>query len=240
MVDPAKASASGEGAKVRVTVALIIDDHPLFCEALSMTLRSALDVNDVQVASTLGNAVEWLQRGHAPDLILLDLKLPDVNGLDGLLQLKKVAPGVPIVVVSALSDERIVGSVMEVGVSGFIPKYSPHSVFVEALKRIWAGGVYAPKSYVTQGARRRTTPEERDAVDLMALLTPQQARILHFVGEGKLNKQIAYELDISEATVKAHLTAILRKLNVQNRTQAVLVAQNARFAAILHAEGDLS
>jgi DNA-binding NarL/FixJ family response regulator len=240
MVGVASGTTIGPGGKARVSVVLIIDDHPLFCDALSMTLRSALDIDNIEVAATLADALEWLQRGHAPDLVLLDLLLPDVDGLGGLIQLKKVVPGVPIIVVSALSDHRIVASVVQIGVSGFIPKYSPRSVFLQAIDRIWAGDIYTPEGYAPPGSGGRSTLDEHDAVELMESLTPQQARILQFVGEGKLNKQIAYELDISEATVKAHLTAILRKFHVQSRMQAVLIAQNARFAAILHRMGDLS
>ena len=172
-------------------------------------------------------------------MILLDLKLPDVDGLDGLIRLKRAAAGVPVIVVSSLAEDRIVASVVQAGASGFIPKHSQRSVFIEAFDRIWAGGVYTPEGYVPPGEEGGAV-DERDAVERLAQLTQQQARILQLVCEGKLNKQIAYELDIAETTVKAHLTAILRKLNVQSRTQAVLIAQNARFAAILQKESGLS
>ena len=204
-----------------------------------MTLRFALDIRAVEIAATFSEATNWLSQGNEADLILLDLKLPDIDGLDGLVQLKRIAKDVPIIVVSAIADDRIVASVMACGASGYIPKYSPRSVFVDAIGKVWSGGDYAPATYEPQGSKRQLTSDELHATQLLAHLTPQQARVLSLVGLGKLNKQIAHELGITENTVKAHLTAIMRKLNVQNRMQAVLVAQNARFAAILAADGDL-
>lgn len=204
-----------------------------------MTLRFALDIRAVEIAATFSEATNWLSQGNEADLILLDLKLPDIDGLEGLVQLKRIAKDVPIIVVSAIADDRIVASVMACGASGYIPKYSPRSVFVDAIGKVWSGGDYAPATYEPQGSKRQLTSDELHATQLLAHLTPQQARVLSLVGLGKLNKQIAHELGITENTVKAHLTAIMRKLNVQNRMQAVLVAQNARFAAILAADGDL-
>ena len=170
-------------------------------------------------------------------MILLDLKLPDVDGIDGLIRLRRAAAGIPVVVVSSLSDDRMIASVLRAGAAGFIPKHSQRSVFVEAFDRIRAGGVYTPEGYL-EPTDAAGDLDDRDAVERMRSLTQQQARILELVCEGKLNKQIAYELDIAETTVKAHLTAILRKLHVQSRTQAVLIAQNARFAAILHPDAE--
>jgi DNA-binding NarL/FixJ family response regulator len=221
----------------RVGRALIIDDHPLFCEALSMTLRAALDVAEIDTAATLTEGIARLQARPAPDVVLLDLKLPDVDGLDGLVRVKRVAAGVPLVVVSALSDDRVIASAIRAGASGFVPKHSPRGVFAAAFRSIWAGGTFTPAGYTPPKAE---APDERAAAERLAELTPQQARILQLVCAGKLNKQIAHDLDIAETTVKAHLTAILRKLNVHSRTQAVLIAQNARFAAILQSESGLS
>jgi DNA-binding NarL/FixJ family response regulator len=191
-------------------------------------------------SASLAEALARLERKPAPDVILLDLKLPDVDGLDGLIRLKKTAAGVPLIVVSSLAEDLMIASVVQAGASGFIPKHSQRSVFVEAFDQIWAGDVYTPEGFVPPAGHAAGTIDERDSVERLSQLTQQQARILQLVCEGKLNKQIAYELDIAETTVKAHLTAILRKLNVQSRTQAVLIAQNARFAAILHKESGLS
>jgi DNA-binding NarL/FixJ family response regulator len=236
---PEPQTPSRPAARPRVARALVIDDHPLFCEALSMTLRAALDVDEIATAASLAAGLAALQAGPAPDVVLLDLKLPDVDGIDGLVRLKRAAPGVPVVVVSALSDDRLIASAIAAGASGFVPKHSQRSVFAAAFRRIWDGGVFTPEGYDPPSAAPGA-PDERDAAARLAALTPQQARILELVCAGKLNKQIAYDLDIAETTVKAHLTAILRKLNVQSRTQAVLVSQSARFAAILQSESGLS
>ncbi len=235
MPEPSGATMSGRSGRGRVPLALIVDDHPLFCEALSMTLQAALDVERVETAATLAGGLERLARRPLPDVILLDLKLPDVSGLDGLIRLKKAAAGVPIIVVSSLSEDRVIASAIQSGASGFIPKHSQRAAFVRAFDQIWAGGVYTPEGFEPPG-RHGGMVDESDALERLAQLTQQQARILQLVCEGKLNKQIAFDLDIAETTVKAHLTAILRKLNVQSRTQAVLIAQNARFAAILRPE----
>lgn len=224
-------------ARPRVARALVIDDHPLFCEALSMTLRAALDVGEIATAASLAEGLAALRADPAPDVVLLDLKLPDVDGLDGLVRLKRAAPGVPVVVVSALADDRLIASALAAGAAGFVPKHSQRSVFAAAFRRIRDGGVFTPEGYAPPAP---AAGDERDAAARLAELTPQQTRILELVCAGKLNKQIAFDLDIAETTVKAHLTAILRKLNVQSRTQAVLVSQSARFAAILQSESGLS
>ncbi|WP_118133524.1 response regulator transcription factor [Oceanicella sp. SM1341] len=217
-----------------VSEVLVIDDHPLFCEALSMTLQSALGVAKVATASRLSEALELLSGGLSPEAILLDLNLPDVAGLDGLIRLKGAVPGIPVIVVSSLSDNRIVTSVVQAGAAGFVPKDSRRDVFVSAFREIWNGGSYTPDGYCPPAEAETDRGAEANAVARLADLTPQQGRILQLVCEGKLNKQIAWELSIAETTVKAHITAILRKLGVQSRTQAVLIAQQARFASILH------
>ncbi len=215
-----------------VRMALVIDDHPLFCEALTLTLRTALEVGEIVTAASLADGVERVRATPRPDIVLLDLRLPDTDGLDGLIRLRKEAQGTPIVVISSLSEDRMIASVLRAGAAGFVPKHSQRSVFVEAIGTVLAGGIYTPEGYVAP--ENEPGLDETDIVERLKALTAQQARILELVCEGKLNKQIAYELDIAETTVKAHLTAILRKLQVQSRTQAVLIAQNARFAAILN------
>lgn len=217
-----------------IRVALVIDDHPLFCEALTLTLRTALDVQEIATAATLADGIERAQLNPKPDIVLLDLRLPDTDGVDGLIRLRKVVDGTPIIVISSLSDDRMIASVLKAGASGFVPKHSQRSVFVEAIDRIRSGSIYTPEGYVAPADDLAL--DDNDIIERLRSLTAQQARILELVCEGKLNKQIAYELDIAETTVKAHLTAILRKLHVQSRTQAVLIAQTARFAAILSSQ----
>lgn len=215
----------------RVEQVMVIDDHPLFCEALAMTLTGALGVARVVTARCLAEGLASLRGGFSPDAILLDLNLPDVSGLDGLVRLKSAVPGVPVIVVSSMEESAIITSVMQAGAAGFIPKHSGREVFVLAFSRIWSGGTFTPDGYVAP-KNRPEAGEARDPAVRLAGLTAQQARILDLVCEGKLNKQIAYDLSIAETTVKAHITAILRKLGAQSRTQAVLIASKASFAAI--------
>ncbi|MFQ8430164.1 response regulator [Amaricoccus sp. W119] len=214
---------------------MVIDDHPLFCEALAMTLTGALGVSTITMANCLGDGLEKVRAGEAPDAILLDLNLPDVAGLDGLLRLKSAAPGIPVIVVSSFQDSRIITSVIQAGAAGFIPKHSAREVFVKAFTKIWAGETFTPDSYVPPKAPTAAA-KAVDPAARLSDLTAQQARILDLVCEGKPNKQIAYELSIAETTVKAHITAILRKLGAQSRTQAVLVANKASFASILRSD----
>ena len=213
--------------------ALVIDDHPLFCDALELTLNSVSSFSKVVTADCLDAAISKLSDDTAPSLILLDLNLPDVSGLDGLIRLKRCAPTAPIVIVSSMTDNSIISGAIVAGASGFVPKHSPRYVFKEAIDHIAAGDVYKPSGFV-EGHDSETGKE---TLSRLASLTNQQARILELICEGKLNKQIAFDLTIAETTVKAHVTAIMRKLGVQSRTQAVLVAQNAKFSNVLPNSG---
>jgi DNA-binding NarL/FixJ family response regulator len=209
---------------------LIIDDHPLFFDALSMTLQAVSKISRVYHAETLADAESLLQGGVQVDLITLDLNLPDVGGIEGLLRLQKQRKS-PVLVVSSLSDARIINSVMAAGAQGFVPKHSSREIFAEAISMLKRGAQFLPNGHVLQSQQDDTG--DVDAVERIASLTRQQARILQLICEGKLNKQIAYELAIAETTVKAHVTAIMRKLGVQSRTQAVLIANQVSFAHTL-------
>lgn len=211
--------------------ALIVDDHPLYCDALSMTLLAVSSINSMHTASTLQDALDLIAQSPQIDLVVLDLSLPDVNGLDGLLRLRK-ATNCPIIVVSSMADNRILNSVIHAGAAGFIPKHSRRDVFQKALETLSQGGKFVPEEYVL--LTENDVSGENDAVARLASLTTQQARILQLICEGKLNKQIAFDLSIAESTVKAHVTAIMRKLGVQSRTQAVLIAKETSFANVLN------
>lgn len=209
--------------------ALVIDDHPLFCDALELTLRSVANFAKVVTADSLVSAMDRLRNDTPPSLILLDLNLPDVDGLDGLMRLKRTAEDTPVIIVSSMTDNSIIANSIIAGAQGFVPKHSHRSVFRDAIQTIAAGEIYKPSGFVEGNGNE----EREDNLTRLSSLTNQQARILDLICEGKLNKQIAFDLSIAETTVKAHVTAIMRKLGVQSRTQAVLVAQEAKYSKVL-------
>jgi DNA-binding NarL/FixJ family response regulator len=216
--------------------ALVVDDHPLFCDALSLMVKMLTEVENPQTCKTLTEALALIDGGFKPDVLMLDLSLPDVSGLEGLLRLRARNPDQVILVVSSISDNQMISAVLAAGARGFVPKHSPKEIFRQAFETLKNGDVFLPPSYVeTRHLEKEPSASDR-AIDQLATLTRQQARILRLMGAGKLNKQIAFDLSIAEATVKAHITAILRKLNAQNRTQAVLIAQQAKFGNLAQAE----
>jgi DNA-binding NarL/FixJ family response regulator len=210
---------------------MIIDDHPLFCDALAMTLRVVAGFTNVESVGTLEEAITRLEGFQAPDMIVLDLHLPDVDGLDGLVRLHLAAQGTPILVVSSLADQRVIRAAMRAGAVGFVPKHSHRDIYRAALDAVREGCIFLPEGMAADVEGVSTAGEV--ALARLGLLTRQQTRILQLICEGKLNKQIAFELSIAETTVKAHVTAIMRKLGVLSRTQAVLIAKEASFAALL-------
>jgi DNA-binding NarL/FixJ family response regulator len=213
------------------TKALVVDDHPLFCDALTLTLTSIGEFDSVATAGTLQEALDRVET-HGADFIVLDLNLPDVNGLDGLVRLRKAVPDAAILIASSMADNRMISHALKAGANGFVPKHSQRAVFSRAYGAMAGGETFLPEGYIDpEGGLSDAGP--LDAVERLATLTNQQSRILSLICEGKLNKQIAYELSIAETTVKAHVTAIMRKLGVHSRTQAVLIAQKASFSQVL-------
>ncbi|MHA7868292.1 MAG: response regulator transcription factor [Salipiger thiooxidans] len=215
--------------------ALVVDDHPLFCDALTLTLQSIADFEEIRTAGTLEKALDIVAQGEPPDLVILDLNLPDVNGLDGLVRLRNAAPRAAIIIASSMADNRMISQALKAGADGFVPKHSQRSVFRRAFEAMARGEAFTPDGYIDPQRPGEDGPG--DALERLATLTGQQARILSLICEGKLNKQIAYDLSIAETTVKAHVTAIMRKLGVHSRTQAVLIAQEAHFSRVLPNEG---
>jgi DNA-binding NarL/FixJ family response regulator len=203
-------------AKQRIVV---VDDHPLFRGALSQALSASISGAQVLEAGSLDELDETIEKNKGVDLVLLDLTMPGVQGLSGLMYLRAEHPEIPVVVVSASEDPVTIRRALEFGASGYVPKSLPVDMIRAAVRQILDGGVWSPPDIPLDGP---PDPETRDLVTRLASLTPQQMRVLMMLGEGLLNKQIAYKLNVSEATIKAHVSAILQKLGVDSRTQAVI------------------
>jgi DNA-binding NarL/FixJ family response regulator len=197
---------------------IIIDDHPLFRGALRQTLQDGFSGIRVSEGGSLDDLSALLESGADADLVLLDLAMPGLHGFSGLLYLRAQAPHVPVVVVSASDSPAVIRRCIEFGASGFIPKSLAVERMREALTAVLAGKVWIPAEVGADGV----SVASDDVAARLATLTPQQVKVLMMLGEGLLNKQIAFQLSVSEATVKAHVSAILHKLGVDSRTQAVI------------------
>ncbi len=200
---------------------VIADDHPLFRGALREAVSGLLERVDITEAGTFDEVAKLLEKGSDYDLVLLDLTMPGMRGFSGLMYMRAQYPSVPVIIVSANDDPSVIRRCMEFGASGFIPKTLGVDEMRNAISRILGGGVWTPPDV---DLRAGSTSETAEMMARMATLTPQQVRVLMMLSEGLLNKQIAYQLDVSEATVKAHVSAILQKLGVESRTQAVIAA----------------
>ena len=200
--------------------ALIIDDHPLFRDALETALSLASGATAIAThAGSIREALDHLKES-APSLVLLDLNLADANGFDGLVRLQSVGVTAPIVVVSATETDSVFQQAQALGAAGYLPKSLSLRDLAAALSTVMDGGTWFPEP-------SETASELNDGADRVASLTPAQRRVITGLSDGLLNKQIAYEMGISEATVKAHMTAIFRKLGANNRTQALLIYKSA-------------
>ncbi|MFT4096209.1 MAG: response regulator transcription factor [Rhodoblastus sp.] len=207
---------------------LIADDHPLVRGALAQAVAGASPGSEILEAGDLEGVTRVFSGGADIDLILLDLAMPGVRGFSGLMYLRAEHPDVPVVIVSGNEDRAVMRRCIDFGASGFVPKTTPIEGMREAVRKVLAGDIWTPPD-VDLGA-----PADKETADLvrrMASLTPQQVRVLMMVSAGLLNKQIAYELKVSEATVKAHVSAILTKLGVESRTQAVITAAKVEALA---------
>jgi DNA-binding NarL/FixJ family response regulator len=200
---------------------VIADDHPLFRGALREAVGGLFGRVDIAEAGSFDEVTKLLEGNAEVDLILLDLAMPGVRGFSGLMYLRAQYPSVPVVMVSANDDPAVIRRCMDFGGAGFIPKTLGIDAIRSAIVRVLEGGVWMPPD-VDVGSG--TDAASADVLARLASLTPQQVRVLMMLSGGLLNKQIAYELGVSEATVKAHVSAILQKLNVESRTQAVITA----------------
>ncbi|GLK80208.1 MULTISPECIES: response regulator transcription factor [Methylopila] len=197
---------------------LIADDHPLFRTALKEAVKG--EAAEIVEAGSFDDASKTLE-GDSFDLVLLDLTMPGVSGFSGLMYLRAQYPATPVVVVSANEDPTTIRRCMDFGASGFIPKTLDVEKMRDAVRAVLAGDTWTPPELDLSSAGDDASAK---LVSRLGSLTPQQVRVLMMLSQGLLNKQIAYELGVSEATVKAHVSAILAKLGVESRTQAVIAA----------------
>jgi DNA-binding NarL/FixJ family response regulator len=205
----------------QTTTIIIADDHPLFRGALRQAVASIMPQARVMEASGMDDLNAALTQERDVDLILLDLTMPGVQGFSGLMSLRAQYPELPVVIVSATEEATVIRRAMDFGASGFIPKSIDIDSIGGAIQAVLAGDTWTPPDVDLSASE---DPETADLVRRLGTLTPQQVRVLTMLSEGLLNKQIAYELGVSEATVKAHVSAILDKLGVDSRTQAVIAA----------------
>lgn len=211
---------------------LIADDHPLYRDALRISLASRMPSLEIIESNDMQSTLDSLHINPDIDLLLFDLHMPGSDDLFGLLHIRKLYPDVPVGVVSGLEQVEIVSKVMDAGAMGFIPKVTPADKLVEAIEQILEGDTWLPERMegqlgeVEDGALGESFSALADKV---STLTPAQYKVLCLLRDGLLNKQIGYELGIAEKTVKTHVTSVLRKLEITNRTQAVLIANQLKL-----------
>jgi DNA-binding NarL/FixJ family response regulator len=210
---------------------IIVDDHPLFRSALRQTLAGGDPSISVEEAGDLSELTSALEADRDCDLVLLDLNMPGTRGFSGLLLLRAQYPEIPVMIVSAVEDGGIIRRAFELGAAGYLHKSVGPSDIRRAIETVLSGEVYVP-----EGLEIPAEDSQSALMRRLATLTPQQVRVLMMLSDGLMNKQIAYELSISEATVKAHVSAILQKLDVDSRTQAVIAAskiEEGQFGELL-------
>ena len=200
---------------------LIADDHPLFREALRGAVQRILPDASLCEADSVDALYGLVEANPDADLLLMDLNMPGAHGFSALVHLRALHPQLPVVVVSAREEPAVMRRALDHGALGFIPKSADSETIGIAVGQVLDGERWAPAAAASAPAMDR---DEEAVARRLRELTPQQFRVLQMLGEGRLNKQIAWDLGVSEATIKAHMTAILRKLGANNRTQAVLIA----------------
>lgn len=211
---------------------LVADDHPLFRDAIVGALGDALPGSEILETDSLAGAMTLAEAHDDLDLSLLDLGLPDTEGLSGLARLREAAPWLPVAIVSAAQERATILEALRLGAVGYIPKSTPRQALLAALTQVLEGHVYLPADIM-----RRPAPGPREPVretahrgPLLAQLTDKQREVLARMALGESNKMIAFHLDIAETTVKTHVSAILRKLEVTSRVQAILLANELGLA----------
>ncbi|MCP4864826.1 MAG: response regulator transcription factor [Pseudomonadota bacterium] len=200
------------------TTILIADDHPLFRAAMRQALVDIVGDSILEVAS-FSEAYEAVEEHDEIELVFLDLNMPGNEGLTGLTELRTQFPSVLVVIVSAEEDPTLIRRAIDLGASGYIPKSTPLPQIADAVNKVLDGEQWLPGN-INDAISQLENQQDKAFADKLAQLTPHQFKVLKMMADGLLNKQIAYELDISESTVKQHVSAVLRKLEVINRTKA--------------------
>jgi DNA-binding NarL/FixJ family response regulator len=203
---------------------VIVDDHPLFRAALISAVCAACPTGEFFEADSVATLFDTLERQPRVDLLLLDLNLPGAHGFSALAYLRGAYPELPVVIVSALDDPTTVQQAMAFGAQGFLSKSANADSICASVRAVLRGDIVTPAGYRGSGGTGLPDHAALEVAERLAQLTPQQFRVFSKLCSGRLNKQIAYELQITEATVKAHMTAIMRKLGAANRTQTALLA----------------
>ncbi len=203
---------------------LIADDHALFRDGLSMHLERIAPQAVITQAGNFSQAIKILETDKKVDLIIADLDMDDINWEQGLSEIKTKSPGSRIVVISACEDNRSIKKALDLGACGYIPKRSDTKVLTSALKLVLDGGNYLPPS-ILEYANPELYGKDAGEPKKSKILTPRQTEVLGYVAQGLSNKQIAYNMGVSEATVKLHINALLRSVGATNRTQAVILSQ---------------
>jgi DNA-binding NarL/FixJ family response regulator len=198
---------------------IVADDHPLLRGAMRAALAVVTENARILEAGDFETASKLVSDNPETDLVLLDLNMPGSSGLSGLITLRAIQPSVPVIIISAYDDDVTIRRAMELGASGFVSKSASMDEIRAAIATVMSGGVAAPPDI---GHFTEPDMEVAELIPRIQSLTPQQKRVLAMLAEGLLNKQIAYEMSVSESTIKAHVSAILQKLHVDSRTQAVI------------------
>lgn len=200
---------------------LIADAHALFRDGLAMRVEQIAPEATIVQASSFTQVLKILQDNNVPDALILDIEMPDMPWLSSLKEIIKMAPHSAVLIISATEDARTIRNILSLGVKGYISKRADIKVFNNALKLVLDGGTYVPPYLIESSSVNKLSKESIG----IKTLTARQAQVLDLIAQGKSNKQIAYDIGVSESTVKLHINALLRSLNVNNRTQAVVTAQ---------------
>ncbi len=199
----------------------VADDHPLFRNAIMQVIAHHYPGTRSSQSTDLDTTIAALEKNQDIDLLLLDLQMPGSRDLFGLIMVRNRFPSIPVAIISALETPEVISRAMGHGASGYIPKSCSPQTIHQAIEAVLQGNLWVPVDMQLHLAPLDN--DERDIAAKISQLTPQQYRVLCYLREGWLNKQIGYELGVTEATVKAHITAIFKKLGISNRTQAVII-----------------